>query len=164
MKSLRLYITVIVLVFVLQSYGQEPSLQFERVTGTKGISLGKVTCITQDKFGYMWFVDQSNRCVVRYDGYRMKIYRNIIGDSNTISSDALEAITADSSGNIWIGHAGGVDRLNTLKNKVTHYLFPDGKKSGYVLAVLKDHFGVVWIGTAEGLYSLEEQSGKFTHY
>jgi ligand-binding sensor domain-containing protein len=160
----RLYVTAIVSLLFQWSEAQENSLRFERLAGTKGTSLGKVAGITQDKFGFMWFTDQSNRCVVRYDGYRLKVFRNIVGDSNTITSLGLEAITADNEGNIWIGNINGVDRLNYLHNKVTHYYFPGGRKSGYVLSVIKDHLGIVWIGTPEGLYSLEEQTGKFTHY
>jgi ligand-binding sensor domain-containing protein len=143
---------------------QETLLNFDRVTGTNGVSIGKITGITQDKFGYIWFVDQANRCVVRYDGYRMKTYRNILGDTNSITSVGLEAIAADSSGNMWIGNVNGVDKLNFLQNKVTHFYFPEGRKSGYVLSILVDRFGFVWIGTAHGLYSLEEKTGKFTHY
>src|SRR6476660_6297932 len=156
----HLYVTVVFVIFLIGAKAQQASLQFERVFGTKGVSLGKITAMTQDKFGYMWFVDQGNRCVVRYDGYRMKIYRNIIGDSNTISSVGLETIASDTNGNIWIGNADGVDKLIPQHNKVTHYYFPGGRKSGYVLSAFVDHSGELWLGTAEGLYNLEQHTGK----
>ena len=60
------------------NYGiaQNRELKFTLVPGTNGISLGKINAITQDKWGYMWFVDQTNKCIIRFDGYRMKTYRN----------------------------------------------------------------------------------------
>jgi sensor histidine kinase YesM/ligand-binding sensor domain-containing protein len=164
MRLIRIYITVSFLFFICHCVAQEAQLNFERVSGTKGVSMGKITGIAQDKFGYMWFVDQVNRCVVRYDGYRMKPYRNALGDTNSITTVGLEAIAADTSGNIWIGNVNGVDKLNFLQNTVTHFYFPAGRKSGYVLAVIVDHLGIVWIGTAEGLFSLDEKTSRFTHY
>jgi ligand-binding sensor domain-containing protein len=165
MKTLlRVNITVLLVLCLTQARSQEGLVNFDRVVGTKEVSVGKIAGITQDKFGYMWFTDQSNRCVIRYDGYRMKTYRNIIGDSNSITSPIFEAIAADTNGNVWIGNVNGVDKLNVGQNKVAHYYFPSGRKSGYVLSLLLDHLGILWIGTPEGLYSLEEKTGKFTRY
>lgn len=161
---LRIKLLVVVFSCVLSVTSQETPLIFDHVTGTKGVSLGKIAGITQDKFGYMWFTDQTNRSLVRYDGYRMKIYRNIIGDTNTINTYGLEAIDADTSGNLWIGNENGVDKLDILTSKVSHYYFPSGRKSGYVLDILVDHLGIVWIATPEGLFSFDDKTHRFTQY
>jgi Fic family protein len=57
---------------------QVKPFDFNLIAGNKDISVGKVDGITQDKYGYMWFVDQGNSQLVRYDGYRMKVFKNTL--------------------------------------------------------------------------------------
>ena len=71
-----LYFFISLFLFAKESPAQKAPLDFNLIPGTNGISLGKINGITQDKWGYMWFVDQTNRCLIRFDGYRMKTYRD----------------------------------------------------------------------------------------
>jgi len=61
--------------------------------------------ILQDSHGFLWFctLDGLNR----YNGYQFKIFRNIPGDSTSISNNKILSICEDKSGNIWIGTYGG---------------------------------------------------------
>src|ERR1051326_1079870 len=94
-------------------YAQEKPLAFNLVTASKSVSVGKITSITQDKWGFMWFVDQGNSQLIKYDGYRMKVFKTNSSDSNSISTSGFECIAADSLGNIWFPTNGGVDKLNS---------------------------------------------------
>src|SRR3954469_24497294 len=89
--------------FVKQSFSQIIQPEFNIVKGTNAFTLGKVVSMAQDKYGYMWFADQTNGSLVRFDGYRMKIYHNDPADSNSVGSKTFECIAADPSGNIWVG-------------------------------------------------------------
>ena len=120
--------------------------------------------MTQDKYGYMWFADQTNDCLVRYDGYRMKIFHNDPADSNSVGTKNFESIAADPSGNIWIGVPRGVDKFDAATDRFVHYRYPKGEKNRGYNVILVDHSGIVWIGTGEGLDRLDPATGKFTHY
>src|ERR1044071_6093869 len=101
--NFRLYFLLLVITLPAYASSQESPLNFDHITGAKEVSLGKITSITQDKFGYMWFADQTNRSVMRYDGYTIKPYYHVTGDTNSLTTTGIEAIAADTAGNIWVG-------------------------------------------------------------
>src|SRR6185436_12074872 len=105
---------------------------FNIVRGTNTFTIGKVVSMAQDKYGYMWFADQQNACLARYDGYRMKVYHNDPADSNSVGTKNFESIAADPSGNIWIGVPRGVDKYDAAADRFVHYRYPGGEKDrGY---------------------------------
>jgi signal transduction histidine kinase/ligand-binding sensor domain-containing protein len=158
-------IIIVLLLFVTKgSISQVVLPSFNPVRGTNSYTLGKVVSMAQDKYGYMWFADQTNGVLVRYDGYRMKIFRNDPADSNSVGAKSFECITADASGNIWIGVPRGADKFDAATNRFIHYRYPEGGKDKNVNVILVDHSGIVWIGTWGGLDRLDPATGKFTHY
>jgi len=137
---------------------------FNIVRGTNTYTVGKVVSMAQDKYGYMWFADQTNDCLVRYDGYRMKIFHNDPADSNSVGTKNFESIAADPSGNIWVGVPRGVDKFDAATDKFVHYRYSNGEKNKGYNVILVDHSGIVWIGTGDGLDRFDPATGKFIHY
>src|SRR6266516_99926 len=128
MKLLGLLYIFLMLVLITPSVNaQRQPLDFDLVSGTNGISLGKINGITQDKWGYMWFVDQTNKYLIRFDGYRMKTYRNDPLDTNSIDGVNYECIAADSTGAIWVDAARGVDKFDPYTGKFIHFRYPPTK-------------------------------------
>jgi signal transduction histidine kinase/ligand-binding sensor domain-containing protein len=85
--------------------------RFERINTSNGLSNNEITCIFQDRDGFMWFgtADGLNK----YDGYTMTVYRS--DDARpwtTIPSNQINAITQDELGNIWVGTQSGVAILD----------------------------------------------------
>jgi len=166
MKFFKLYIFLLLFLYAIKASGQKGQLDFNLVTGANGITLGKINGITQDKWGYIWFADQNQRCLTRYDGYRMKTYRHNPTDPTSIELGSMECIAADSSGAIWFPTEKGVDKFDPRTNIATHYHF-DLKSScqgGFIAQILVDHLGLIWLGTSAGLYNLDEKTGNFTCY
>ncbi len=148
---------------------QTQNVHIEQISGTNGISLGKINAITQDKQGFMWFSDQTNGSIVRYDGSHMKRYGYDFRNPNSLGGNYPECLYTDDSGIIWIGFYGqGLDRFDPLTDTFTHYSHdPNDLKSlanDYVSAVLVDHLGNVWVGTDNGLDLLDPKTGTFTHF
>jgi len=159
----HLYFITIIFLFSKPTYAQKAQLDFNLVSGSNGISVGKITGITQDKFGYMWFVDQTNNCLIRFDGVRMRTYRNNPSDTNSLDGRGFECIAADSTNGIWVNAAGGVDKFDPYTGKFIHYRYP--KNEGRAINnILVDHLGIVWLGTSAGLDRLDQKTGKFIHY
>ena len=139
---------------------QENPFAFNLVSASKDVTLGKITGITQDTWGYMWFVDQDNYQVERYDGYRMKVFKNNAFDTNSIRAYGLENIAADSLGNVWLPVSGDVDKINSATGIVTHYKL----KIAGGDAIIVDHLGIVWIGGNGGLCQFDPKTGKAIYY
>ncbi len=151
--------------------GQTSEPRFNSVSTANGITPGRINCITRDREGFMWFTDQTNRAVIRYDGTHMDRYMNDPKDSNSLGSDGYpECIAIDSSGFLWIGfyNGGGLDRLDPATGIFTHYRHHTNDLGSLandtVSALLVDHFGNLWVGTDRGLDLLDQKTGKFRHY
>ncbi|MEP7375859.1 MAG: two-component regulator propeller domain-containing protein [Chitinophagaceae bacterium] len=157
-------IFILLLLFTNYSIAQVVLPEFNTVRGNKTFTLGKVASIAQDKYGYMWFADQGNASLVRYDGYHLKIYRNDPADSNSVAAKNFECIAADRSGNIWVGAPEGIDKYDPEKNRFIHYRYPKTDKGSGADAILIDHKDIVWMGGGAGLSSLDPATGKFTFF
>ena len=145
---------------------QGDDLVFHLVKGVNGKPLGKVTSITQDSFGAMWFAGEDEKCLYRYDGSRLETFRHDDADPNSIAGNPW-AVYGDLNGVVWLGHGLGLDRYDPQSGIFTHYRH-DSKDpaslSGGAGPILRDHTGRLWVGTANGLDRFDEQTGKFIHY
>jgi len=150
------------------SSAQPQQLKFNKIEGANGISLGKINAITQDKKGFMWFSDQTNGAIIKYDGIHMTMYRHDPKDPNTLGVNYPECLFADPSGRIWVGGGGGLSRFDPGSGTFTHYRHDPNDRGGLssnaVNAIHMDHLGYLWLGTAEGLDRLDLKTGKFTHF
>ena len=157
-------IAFIILVFIsVCTAAQKTQLNFHLVNGINGVFIGKITGITQDKAGYMWFMDQINNRLIRYDGYRMKIFRNDPSDTTSLGVGNFECVAADSSGGILVSVKNGIDRYDPLTGKFTHYPYPVNQARN-ISNILVDHSGIVWVGTDKGLDRLDLETGIFINY
>jgi streptogramin lyase len=114
--------------------------------------------MTRDKYGFMWFSDERNRCIIRFDGSHMTRYQyqNDPQKTNSLGGYYPECLFADSSGNIWIGFRGmGLDKFDPVLDSFTHYRHhkndPESLSDDVVSAVLVDHLGNIWVGDDAGL-------------
>lgn len=70
-----------------------------------GLSNNSVTCITKDKYGFMWMGTYDG--LNRYDGYTFKVFRNIWGDKNSLVNNHIKSINAY-GGRIYVGTEKGL--------------------------------------------------------
>ena len=146
----------------------EDDIRFNLVTGENGEAIGKITAMTQDPKGYMWFADEVARCLYRYDGFRTTSFRHDIKDPNSLGGNNIFVVTADSSGIIWIGFQDtGLDRYDPTSGVFKHFRHEPkdpSSLSGTVTVMLNDRKGRLWVGTPNGLDRLDKETGKFFHY
>jgi len=167
--NFKITITAIILLVLIFKNGaaQNNNLKFNLVKGINGKPLGKITAITQDPHGYMWFCGQGDKCIYRYDGNRIISFRQDSLNSNTLGMTNLETMYADDSGIIWIG-GDGLDQYNPATGIFKHYKHiehdPGSLVDNHVSTILKDRQGRLWVGTLRGLDRLNEKTGKFIHY
>jgi ligand-binding sensor domain-containing protein len=163
------FLYILLLCIPAWSVAQMQHTKFTLITGATGVTLGKINAITQDKNGIIWFSDQTNRGITKYDGTRMTRYQNDSRNLNSLGGIYPECLFADSSGTIWVGFYGyGLDRFDPEKNIFTHYKHdpndPQSLANDTVTAVLIDHLKNIWVATYGGLDLLDPATGKFTHF
>ncbi len=154
---------------VLITVSSEYQQIFYSLTNEDGLSQGSISCICQDNMGFIWI--GTNDGLNRYDGYNVKIYRNIPGDTTSLSSNRIKSVFVDDKGCIWIGTiGGGLNKYNPVSNKFTRYFFQTSFKELYgniINTIAKDTNGILWIGTNnDGLIKLNPETGeykRFTH-
>jgi len=163
------FISVFLFFIIGLAHAQTVQPRFNLVTGANGVSIGKINCMTRDHKGVMWFSDQNNHCIIRFDGTQMTKYRYDPSNPSSLGGWYPECILADSSGIIWIGFTGmGLDRFDPETNHFTHFRHqPNDSGSlanNVVSALLIDRQGNLWVGTDGGLDLLDQKTGKFKHY
>jgi ligand-binding sensor domain-containing protein len=160
---------IALLALAADGLSQTMPIKFNYVPGTNGVTLGKINCMVRDSKGFMWFSDQTFRCIVRYDGSHMTKFVYDPNNLNSLGGYYPECLAADTSGNIWIGFYGmGLDKFDPATNTFTHYRHnknnPASLGSDSVSIVHVDHSGNVWVGSFGGLDQLDQKAGTFKHY
>jgi len=149
------------------SVDAQSNIPFYKLDSLNGTQLGRITGITQDPGGTMWFSGADQHCFYRYDGNILTSFRRDAKNPNSFGLDFPETIYADDQGLIWIG-ADGLDQYNPGTGVFKHFKHDDKDNSsitnGTVFAILRDHTGNIWVGTDKGLDRLDERTGKFIHY
>jgi len=148
-------------------YDKPQPIFFNKVLPPEGKTFAHVAGIVQDIQGYMWFATKKG--LFRYDGYHMTSYKNNPSDTNSLTTDALEAICIDATGILWIATFGkGLERFDPATRVFTHFRYnpndPASLSSDWVSAVLVDHEGTLWVGTGNGLDRFDGHTGKFIHF
>jgi len=138
--------------------------EFERIGLAEGLPNEYVNCITQDKFGFMWFGTKDGLC--RYDGQKFKIYKSTSGDSTSLLGNDIQVLFTDSRGILWVG-VNGLHRFNFEQENFTRIVPPRydalANKLKYISKICEDHFGHLWLGTfGEGLFKFNPASGQLT--
>ena len=106
----RCVLTVILLLSLHPAMDAQTKLLFEHLTVKQGLSESSVTCILQDRRGFMWFGTQDG--LNRYDGYDFRIFRHDPANAKSLSDNFVILIAEDRAGTMWIGTLAQPSVLN----------------------------------------------------
>ena len=147
-----------------QAFDAYHNLKFEHIS--EGLSQSTVTCIFQDKKGFLWFGTRNG--LNRYDGVKFTTFENNVSDSTSISHNYITSIFEDTKGNLWVGTMeGGLNLFNKEKETFTH--FKSSSKLGSIshnniTCIYEDHKHRLWIGTENGLNYYEPARNNFVFF
>lgn len=98
----------------VSSEAQPLSFNVQKITTAQGLTSNLLSSVCQDKYGYMWFgtVTGANR----YDGYGVKNYEHIQGDSCALYSGGIRTLLCDSDGGLWMGMLNGLVKYDYAKD------------------------------------------------
>ncbi len=135
----------------------------------------------QLQFGYLMFIDNQDELwlyqrntlsgLYRYNPSRNSVlYYSQQSASPSLSNNAINGITQDNKGLIWIAtDHGGVNILDKESHTITHVenSETDNKSiaDNVLNAIYKDNQGIIWLGTnKKGINIYDENSNRFPLY
>lgn len=159
-----LHLALAVLIFAHKNY-----IRFEFISSEQGLSQNVVTCILQDRRGFMWFGTEYG--LNRFDGYTFRKYKNNPKDPSTLPANTVTLISEDNSGNFWVGTVGGGLSLFNHE-KETFIRFPYKNDSDpnpdpdidIIKTFHEDRGGVFWVGTWGGLLRFDPKKQTWTRF
>ena len=96
-----------------------------------------------------------------------KQYRNIPGDSASLSFDLIFSICPDPSlpeQFLWIGTNGGLNLFDMKTGKSRRYFEKDGLPNNAIYGILSDQEGNLWMSTNKGVSRLNPSNGVFRNF
>ena len=168
---IALFIFVFLWIYSKNSWSEDtvalpPELRFKKLMQQPEPSVGEVLAFYQDQIGFMWIGGRLG--LARYDGDDYVIYRPDSGNPESISSNNINDIIGDSSGNLWIATDTGINRYDYATDSFTRYSHsPDDPTSINADSVYRLHIdsqGKLWLATKEGLCTYDTSTNSFTRY
>ena len=132
-----------------------------RLYASDRLSSGLLTCICQDRYGFVWIGTEYG--LNRFDGYHFDSYFYSRIDSATITDNEISTLFVDRDGQLWVGCSKGLARYDYEHDNFRRFYFPDDRQPR-ISSMLQEADGRILIGTAGyGLYSYTAASG-YLHY
>ena len=161
-----LLILIILLLLSVSSFAQS-KISFNHLTVENGLSQSSVTCILQDRNGFMWFGTQDG--LNRYDGYSFKTFKNDPSDPNSLTDNFIFTIYKDPAGTLYVETQNGFFQRYNPKTESFTVLKKDSIdvtnfRVNRFDGVL-DEPDVKWIsspGAETGLKRIDKKTGEIT--
>lgn len=124
-------------------------LQFNRLSAFDNLPSEEVTRILQDSNGFLWIATNNGFC--RYDGYRIRTYKDNLFTSGILPSNAIRCLTEDQENRLWIGTNNGVCIMDLTTGNIRR--MDDSRVDDKIVSELyTSSDGSVWMGLDEGLF------------
>src|SRR5258705_8461418 len=96
MKAKQILLQIIFLHAVFfYATAQDSKVKFNLVERADGIPVKKITSITEDAQGYMWFAGEGEMGIYRYDGLRWTVFKHDHANPNSLSGNTGFSVCAD---------------------------------------------------------------------
>ena len=107
----------------------QSEFRFQNYDVEDGLSQNTVTCLFQDRAGYLWLGTQDG--LNRYDGRNCVVYRSNPNHADALTDGYIRCITQDSQGRLWVGTRHGLNRMDNNGKLVQHYFLKEQNATGY---------------------------------
>ncbi|HLP36438.1 ligand-binding sensor domain-containing protein [Lacibacter sp.] len=144
---MKILIAILLNLFLLtDTSAQQSRYFFKKLTVADGLNDGGIMAVAQDNKGFMWFSSRSG--LNRYDGYSVKNYSHIAGDSSSIPTSLSRTMSADSSGGFLVGLENGMLEYNSRTDRFTPV---KALQNIWVTEIVPVNKTSVYLATSKGL-------------
>ena len=145
------YSIIVICSFLIGSLFAQNTGSMQSITIPDGLSNTNVQSIYEDRFGYIWIMTMDG--LNRYDGNKIKIYRNDPDDPNSLSANTTFCAEEDKDGYLWIGGINVANRYDYATDSFKSFRLTSaaGNENGQrVISLFSDSEGRIWAGTMGG--------------
>src|ERR1700758_3738086 len=134
----------LLLIVALQyAHAQTAHLSFDHLGVNQGLPDNNINAMKQDNQGYMWFATYNG--MVRYDGYRLKVYKPGMGDKSNVPNSLFVSIVEDKNHDLWVNHwSNGLFKYDRRADRFIQYKNKGHEKEGLSSIVGIDSTGKIW--------------------
>ncbi len=135
-----------------------------QATNSRSLSSDNIQTLMADSRGFIW-VGTNDNGLNRLDK-KTNFFTRFIhdGNKNSISNNTINCVFEDIDGNIWIGTAGGLNRLDPRSNQFTTWRMKDGLPNDIVYAIQQDAQGNLWLSTNKGISRFDIKANRFKNF
>ncbi|MEZ4858701.1 MAG: two-component regulator propeller domain-containing protein [Flavobacteriaceae bacterium] len=157
------FLQLIYLLLPILGFSQESLLTFKHTGIDDGLSQNTVTCIYQDKLGFMWFGTQDG--LNRFDGYQYLPFKNERNNPNSLGGNYIWELYEDDENTLWVGtFGGGLNSMDLTTGEIKNYKQnpedPNSFPSNRIFSITEHPKGILWIGCNEGLIRFDKATHK----
>lgn len=139
-------------------------LRFESLAERFENAGGEIHRIVEGPSGFVWF--GTNRGALRYDGYEVRTYRNVVDEPTSLINDVVWSFLVDADDRFWIGTQMGVSRyvpdLDSFENYILNPVDMNDNLNNRCNAIVEDSLGNVYASAESGiLYRFDESKNEF---
>ncbi len=137
--------------------------QFDHLSVENGLSNNSVSCILQDREGYMWF--GTNDGLNKYDGHTFTQFKpDLNNPAHSFQNNQIYHLCEDHANRLWVATLGGLHEVDKQTGRVTpHPIYAvNADKWNYQHSVYEDSRHVLWVSTLAGLARYEPALHRFT--
>lgn len=119
--------------------------------------------ILEDRSGMLWF--GSRRGLTGFDPVREVFHQYYADDQDpaSLANDTITALAEDAGNNLWVGTAGGLNRIDRATGAIERVSVPANTNlniDSKINALLPDDPGNLWIGSRTGLFYYDHQTAQ----
>ncbi|MEX2336893.1 MAG: two-component regulator propeller domain-containing protein [Fulvivirga sp.] len=131
---------------------------FRHYQAEDGLSHNSVTCMLQDKDGFLWIGTKDG--LNRFDGYSFKVFRHDPADSTSIGGNFVQSLYED-AGYLWVGTNNGLYKYNPRSED---FIFIKGTENRHIKDVVKAENGNLWFIAGFTIAKYNEQKDALKYY
>ena len=159
---------IMLLILTINTYASTKNIYyFEQVTVADGMSQNHITCIYQDKQGFMWFGTTNG--LNKYNGYEIEEFYTKPNVKNSLCNNSISSLFCDSYNQLWVGTSNGLCKYRPQSNDFEQIQLSNYAKgtneNQHIISLYEDKNHVLWIGTTCGvLYAYHLKNGQLETY
>lgn len=127
--------------------------EYETISVEDGLSQSSVTCIAQDKKGFLWFGTRDG--LNRYDGQEFKVFRKIPFDTTSLGSNQITSLLTYDLEGVFVGTKNGLFWYDNRTRKFVRVELTSDATPLEVRRLYRDKYDNIWVGTLNGFFRVQ---------